>query len=240
MNWLVINIVLSAAISLIPLEAIAIDVESLKAISIHNETKEQVVGNLPEANATLYAVHRDGYLENFRLEANGGIQYFPDWRNTSDRAYGPKLFFNDIDSNGHKELIIVLTTGHGTGVLEQNVHVLHKSKTNIGEVYREVLVDNPMAIFLKNVKTKLTKSEAIIDIGNAKTVIKLDRLGILPNQLFSDIAIGNIITFDVLNNELIADLGAQVSPAGGYIGSFRITYILKDKMYQMKKIEFIH
>ena len=82
-----------------------------------------------------------------------------------------------------------------------------------GEIYREIIVDNPMAILLKNVKTKLTKSEAIINIGNERTVIELDKLGIDPENLFLDVVTGNLVRFDVLDNELTAIMGAQTSPA---------------------------
>ncbi|MBO0601854.1 hypothetical protein I2483_09290 [Sporosarcina sp. E16_3] len=208
-------------------------------ITIQNETKEKVVGNLLEANVTLYAIEREGYLEKFRLEANGGIQYFPYWINVSNEAYWPQLFYKDIIQDGKKELIIVLTRGYGTGVIEQFVHVLHNTETNFGEVYGEILVDNPMAILLKNVKTKLTKSEAIINIGNERTVIQLDKLGIDPKRLFSDVVTGSLVRFDVLDNELTAIMGAQTSPLGGYIGEFHITYEFKDQMYQVKRIKFI-
>ncbi|MGG2082540.1 hypothetical protein [Lysinibacillus pakistanensis] len=38
---------------------------------------------------------------------------------------------------------------------------------------------------------------------------------------------------------MTAIIGAQIAPVGGYIGSFYITYILKDKKFQLKKIKFI-
>lgn len=211
----------------------------IKALANQNETEDKIVGNLPEVNVTLYAIERDGYLENFKLKSNGGIQYYPSWINVSNEAYKPQLFYNDINSDGKKELIIILTTGYGTGIIEQNIYVLHKTKTDIGEVYKEIIVDNPMTILLKNVKTKLTKSKAIINIGNEQTIINIDELDIDPKNLFSDIVTGNIVKFNVLNDKLTAIIGAQVSPVGGYIGSFYITYTFKDGMYQLKRIKFI-
>ncbi len=56
--------------------------------------------------------------------------------------------------------------GSGTGLLEKKGQVLHKTESNIGEVYREILVDNPLAILSKNARKSLTESEAIITIGN--------------------------------------------------------------------------
>lgn len=236
MKWLLIKFTI-LAILLNPLQNKAHD--NSNKIPVQSVTRERVVATLPKEIINLYATERDGYLEKFRLEVNGNSHLFPYWMNVSEEAFRPKIYFNDINSNGEIELIIVLTTGTGTGILEQYVHVFHKTKTNLGYVYKEILVDNPMAIILKNVKTNLTNSEVIIKIGNKETDINIENLGIKPKNLFSDINTGNITKFDVLNNELTAIIGAQVSPAGGFIGNFHISYIFKDNMYQMKKIEFI-
>lgn len=237
MNWLLIKVALIVAISQIPLETKALE-ENYESNFIQNES-EEIVGNLPEANVILYATQKDGYLKNFNLKTNENVQHFPDWTNVSNEAYSPKIFYKDINSDGNKDLIIVLTTDYGTGIQEQNVHVLHNNRVNGGEIYKEILVDNPIAIVLKNVKTSLTKSEATINIRKEKTVIEIGEFGIQNNQLFPEIYVGNIIEFDVLDNELTAIVGAQIAPVGGEIGSFHIKYIYKDKMYQLKKIEFI-
>ncbi|WP_339250105.1 hypothetical protein NSQ43_10880 [Sporosarcina sp. FSL W8-0480] len=201
---------------------------------------EEVVGKIPEAYIYLYATEREGNLEKFRLEANGAIQYFPFWINVSNESYWPQLIYSDINHDGEKELIIILTKGYGTGTILQEVHVLHNTETNIGNVYREMIVDNPMAILLKNVKTKLTKSVATITIGNEKTVIKIDKLRIEPKNLFSDVVTDNLIRFEVIDNKLMAIVGAQIAPAGGYIGSFHLTYEFQNGLYECRKIEFVH
>jgi hypothetical protein len=194
---------------------------------------------LPEAMATLYyATERDGYLENFTLNINGSILHFSTWRNVDNPTYKPKLLYKDINQDGRKELIVLLTTDTGTGINVQNVHVIHKDWTSFEQIYNEILVDNPIAILLKNIKTKLTESEAIITIGDRKTIIQIDKLEIDPKHIFSDISIGNLLNFDVVNGKLTAIVGVNVSPAGGLIGYLHITYIFKDKMYQMKEITF--
>ena len=64
-------------------------------------------------------------------------------------------------------------------------------------------------------------------------------LNIPPEHLFEDIYFGNIINFEIKDNQLIANIGGQISPAGGYIGNIQITYMFKASMYQAKSIEFI-
>ena len=58
MDWLLIKFVLIAAISVIPLDANALN-ENQDLIPINSE-KEQVVGNFPEAKITLYAIQKEG------------------------------------------------------------------------------------------------------------------------------------------------------------------------------------
>lgn len=206
---------------------------------MQKQTTEEIVGELPGTNIILYANEREGRLEKFRLEANGTIQYFPFWINVSNESYWPQLVNIDINLDGKNELIIILTRGYGTGIINQEVHVLHTTETDFGDVYQEIIVDNPTAILLKNVKMELTKSKAIITIGDVKTVIKLEELGIEPRNLFTDITTVNLLRFEVIDNKLTAIVGAQVSPVGGYIGSFRITYAFKNGMYEGTNIEFI-
>ena len=109
---------------------------------------------------------------------------------------------------------------------------------NPNQIQVEVLVDDPIAILLKNVKTELTPNKANVSIGDKKYTIDIKPLGIQSENLFGDIYFGNIIDFEIKDNQLIAKIGGQISPAGGYIGDIQITYIFKDKMYQAKSIEF--
>lgn len=201
---------------------------------IQQTQSADVLTRVPEANATLFAKKKGSMYEEFILEVNGVYKQFPLWKNVTTPTYAPKLFFDDINRDGKKEMTIVLTTGYGTELLQQEVHVLHQTRT----FYNEVLVDNPLAIVLKNVKTKLSEHHAELMIEGHKTVVNIEPLQIHSANLFSDISLGNIVSFEVVEHELIATVGAQVSPAA-YIGAIKIAYDYKDKMYQAKRIEFI-
>ncbi|MCA1321638.1 hypothetical protein LC085_17160 [Bacillus tianshenii] len=202
-----------------------------------NEEKEKILGSIPEAKLTFYAQENEGNLVNFRMSVNGQTKYFPYWRNVSNETYAPQFLYNDINGDGKKELIVILTQGYGTGILEQNVHVLHQARTNAGEAYREIIVDGPRTILLRNVRTNLTKSEAIITILNRKKTYNIEKIVTGPEGLFSNIVTDNLISYEVVKNHLIAKMGAQIGP-GIFIGSFYITYEFKDGFYQMESIEF--
>jgi len=213
---------------------------SLLILLVPIETKanaeEKVVGQLLEANLTLFATEKEGDLTNFKLKVKGETYFFPRWINASNPTYYPELYYSDINNDGKKEIIIVLTTGTGSGIVIQEVHVFHID--NNGNLI-EILVDNPMSIINKNVKTKLSKSEATVSIGNEITKINVEELGIVPSHIFETVALGSIFKFKVINNKLEAIVGAAIAPTGGSLGEIHITYTFKDNMYQAEQIKFI-
>lgn len=100
-----------------------------------------------------------------------------------------------------------------------------------------MLVDDPIAIINKNVKTKLSTEKAEIRIGDKEYKIDLAPLQINPTNLLEDIAFGGVIKYEVKDQQLTATLPAQIS-AAGYLGEIVIVYEYRDKMYQAKSIEF--
>ncbi|MFJ7725104.1 hypothetical protein ACIQXV_02970 [Neobacillus sp. NPDC097160] len=208
-----------------------------QSVAKASSNPKKVISKSEEANVILYATEVDGMYEGFEMKIGGGIKFFPFWINVTNPTYAPIILYNDLNHDGKKDLIFVLTKGYGTGVLDSEVHVLHKIQTNIGENYHEVLVDNPIAVILKNVKTKLTQHKVKVTIGGKTTVINIDKFQIPPEHMFNDVGFGSIIKYDVVDHQLVASIPAQITPAM-FIGSVEITYEFKDKMYQAKKIDF--
>lgn len=130
-----------------------------------------------------------------------------------------------------KELTITLTKGYGSGVRDEEVYVYRYTNGLI-----EVLVDNPLAIIYKNVKTKLTTEKAEIIVGDKVSIV--DTKSIEPSHLFEEIGFGSIIDYEVINNNLMVRVSGQITPAM-FIGDIIIVYEYHNKMYQEKTIDFI-
>ncbi|MDC3416238.1 hypothetical protein [Aquibacillus salsiterrae] len=81
--------------------------------------------------------------------------------NVNNPTYYPELSFSDINRDENEEIIVILTTGSGSGVLIQEVHVFHRDG---GGQIKEIRVEDPVTIAKKNVATELTKSEAVITV----------------------------------------------------------------------------
>ena len=211
-----------------------------KTKAMINEYDE--ISKLNKADVTIYAKKMNGVYTDFKIDYQGSVLKRPYWINTTNPTWSPEIIYEDINKDGKNELIIILTKGNGTGVLEREVHVFHFQNQRINnqlvEVPIEVLVDDPVAIVLKNVKTELLPNRATISIGDKNYTIDTRHFKVEPEHLFQDIYFGNQINFEINDSQLIAKIGGQIAPTGGSIGDVQITYVFKDKMYQAKSVEF--
>ena len=58
------------------------------------------------------------------LYINGNIVYFADWRWWQPRLIFPQVMYYDLDSNGERELAVILPAGSGTGVSMFDLHIV--------------------------------------------------------------------------------------------------------------------
>ncbi|MEI4770958.1 hypothetical protein WAX74_15150 [Psychrobacillus sp. FJAT-51614] len=130
-------------------------------------TKEGYTVIAKKDDITIYAKKMGELYRDFKIDFKGEIYFRPYWMNDTNPTYAPQIIYEDINKDAKKELIIILTKGYGTGVLDQEVYVYR----NTNGLF-DVRVDDPMAIIYKNVKTKLTTEKAEIRIGDK--VYKVD------------------------------------------------------------------
>ncbi|MGD7021461.1 hypothetical protein ACQCVK_02645 [Rossellomorea vietnamensis] len=186
-----------------------------------------------EENIVLYGKEMNDLYYDIKVDFKGAVFSRPFWINVTNPAYAPKIYYQDINRDNRNELIIILTRGYGTGVLDQEVYVFHLGNKR----FKEVLVDSPLAIVNKNIRTSLTPSKAEISIGNKHYSFNVKELKLLPETLFEEINLGSIINYEVKDHKLTATLHPQFSP-GAFVGNIIITYEFRDNMYQAEKIEF--
>jgi hypothetical protein len=194
----------------------------------------EMVSRNKKENITLYGRKMNGLYRGFKIDFKGGIYTRPFWNSETSPTYAPQIFYKDINKDQKKELVITLNTGHGTGVLLEDVHVFH----TIDNRLTEVIVDNPLAIIYKNVKTKLSNEEAEFHIADREYKVDITPFEIKPENLFDDIGFGSIIDYEVMNNNLMVRVSGQISPAMA-IGDIILVYVYRNNMYQAKTIDFI-
>jgi Tol biopolymer transport system component len=193
----------------------------------------RTLASLPDNKASLYPFKEEGGLyDGIIMELGQERKYF-DWKNSTIPTYCPQLHAADIDRDGEEEIIVILTHGTGTGVHEEEVHVINPAD------FSEIIVENPLDIVREKVETSIYhKGEDVtVKIGlNDRTALikmKTEDSGCWGNDVFW----GNVNHFYVSDNELRADIAAQVS-ASGFVGEVEIYYSFDGERFTMEDIEF--
>ncbi|MEH7451209.1 hypothetical protein [Gottfriedia acidiceleris] len=70
-----------------------------------------VVSKLDKENITLYAKKIGDMYRDFKIDFKGETYFRPFWLNVTNPTYSPKIFYEDINKDEKKELIITLTKG---------------------------------------------------------------------------------------------------------------------------------
>lgn len=214
-------------------EALGAEVKWDGQNNVVNIDKPYFVSSNSEAEARLYPFQEiNGMYDGFILEVNGNRQYF-NWKNVSNPTFAPQIIFNDINQDDKKELIIILTTGTGTGVHIEDIHVLNPG------TFTEIEVEAPAEIVEQNIDTEIAgdgdKVAIHIKIGDEETTVYKDKE--YAATWFDNVSIGNSYHYEVLNNDLVVKMAAQVSPAG-FIGQIEATYVFDNGKYRAKSITY--
>lgn len=207
----------------------------VKCIASPDLKDYKLVASLPSENISLFAQSnksKDMY-NKFILVANKKTTV-QNWENVANSTFPPKLLLSDINKDGNRELIVILTTGTGSDLHIENIHILELPNL------KEISILNPINIINENVNTKIiSKDDKVliaISVNNSITEIVKDKS--FTPLWFNNVAFGSEIHWRINNDIIYADVDAQVSPSG-YVGTIEIEYEFKGDMIALKKIRFI-
>ncbi|MCM2534601.1 hypothetical protein NDK43_22480 [Neobacillus pocheonensis] len=166
-----------------------------------------------EADFKLYSkLNSEGDMyEGFYIEYKGR-QCFFDYKNVTNPSFYPEVVYDDISGDGKKDLVVINTLGHGTGISAKEVRVFHEVFFDGEDFLREKLVESP-----------------IIAVHKSKTYQRLIKQG--PVYVGDD-----QIYFQVVDHKLTAHVGARKNQYN--IGDFTVTYQFKNDIYQLKSIHY--
>lgn len=155
------------------------------------------------------------------------------WENVANETYYPELNVMDLDNDQQQELVIFLTLGYGTGVRESQVHVLRKD-------YTEIPFPNPLDNAQSKIQDFVTQKgeERVYTITVGEQTSKLTFKEEDAVEWFEQAVVGNSLSYQVVDNEIVAVLSVQVSP-GTVLGSLEIPYKLVDGQFIEQPVQFI-
>lgn len=159
------------------------------------------------------------------LEASSGVKIiagvkqrtFP-WVVELGEDYLPKVVKADVDADGKWEWIIVLTEGHGTGILKQRVHVLREDLS-------EIPLESPLRAVKREVESRVEiaggQVYAFLRTDHAEYSFQFEKED--AGYWFEDIAFGSRTVYRIEQGRLGFLVSAAVSP-GTFLGHIQGEY----------------
>lgn len=199
--------------------------------SIYDVDEEKLVAEIPSSNIKLYYVKDDvdwGMYEGFIIQINDQKKFYS-WENVNSNRK-PQLILSDLDKDGTDELIVILNTGYGTGVNQEDVHVIKQG-------FHEILVENPSITLHKNVNLKVTDEKVKVILNNKKTVLSKKKIYSEPYEGLGA-GYGHIVRYEFNDNILYAIVPLGVGMNSG-VGEFIVKYKYEDEILQVDRIDFV-
>ena len=148
----------------------------------------------------------DGMYEEITIKTKDNQKTFP-WINVTNPTYLPIKYVADVDNDTKDEIIILLTTGYGTGIYVQDIHILNL------EDLTEIHIEDPIE------SINNTFSSSIVADGNKvnveikwedKTLKKTYDESYTVNW-FEKISFGSHVYYEVIDNKIISRVSGAVS-----------------------------
>jgi hypothetical protein len=203
--------------------------------SIYDVDEKKLISDIPNLDIKLYYVQYDdskGMYRGFVLQI-GGVKKNFRWENVLNPSRKPRLILSDLDKDGENELVVVLNKGYGTGVQDEEVHVI-----KLDLFFYEILVESPLIALHKNVHIEKSPGQIMISLNNKKTVLNKKGMTWLPHLEDLGAGYGHHIGYEVSDNILYSRVLLGVGTNAG-VGEFIIKYEYKDEIYQVQSIDFI-
>ncbi|MFM9279261.1 copper amine oxidase N-terminal domain-containing protein [Paenibacillus jiagnxiensis] len=192
---------------------------SKKEVAIQSKT-DQAVSEVNTSNSNSILAKNNGVsISSAAPEQNGVFKQLTvstssmkktfKWSNEANPAFYPEIHLADIDQDGKNEIVVILTSGTGTGVLIQNIHVLN------GKDLSELPIENPVDAVQQNVQTSIIKEDGkvIVAATYKDQTLKKEYNEADAGVWNSKVSFSQIVRYTVKDNKINAILPGAVSPA---------------------------
>lgn len=200
-------------------ETVSINQVSGKPISESEDKTVAITGDKTES----------GTYENLKIQTPVFSRSIPGY-NVTNPSYEPQIITQDLTGDGHEEIVIILTTGYGTGVYQSNVLVYNAEGTPI-------VVEDAETSFLKQFSGKFNAKGLDLTVQGSHFAIPWENIMSGKEHAFDQPGIGSIMQYAVEEGVLTATTAVQVSPSE-FVGDLKLKYSLKNGLLQAGDLSF--
>ncbi|MEC0123607.1 hypothetical protein [Paenibacillus pabuli] len=200
--------------------------------------KEEYVSAAPEnENVRLYPmkVEGSGYLYNgMTLEVSGKTREFAEWQGEGG-TYKPEVHELDLNGDGKKEIVVLFTAGHGTGIYLGEAHIIDP------DTLEEMKMQSLDEIVKQHVKSKVRVAPDQIDVDVTVDGVRSDpsRIdGDTSGGLYNEeLKFGGVTYYSVENGKLVVS-AAGAYGTGLYDGDLTFAYEYKDGEWKASDLKY--
>lgn len=200
--------------------------------------KGEYVSVAPEnENVRLYPmkVEGSGYIYNgMVLEVNGKKREFGKWQGEGG-SYKPEVHELDLNGDGQKEIVVLFTAGHGTGIYLGKAHIIDPN------TLEEMKMQSLDEIVKQHVNSKVSVTPGQVTIN-----VTVDGVHAEPSLMEEDtsegvyneeLKFGGVVYYSVENGKLVVSASGAYG-MGLYDGDLNFTYEFKDGEWQAMDLEY--
>lgn len=209
-----------------------------KVYAVDRAVVEYIISDVWYNNIFLIADKKDGMAyQNFTVQVGDGggseeLYHFPNWYNVK---FAPNLFYEDINSDELKDIIVVLISGAGSGLSTKEIHVLNQVQDPYRR-YEEVPVESINDVVKRLVKMEQKGNEIMISIGKKKYEVDYSKFGY--STPVSSPGVGSIEDYKPENGVLYGFTTVFVSIPEASIGTLKVKYGWDGNMYKAESVIF--
>lgn len=180
-------------------------------------------------------VEGSGYIYNgMILEVNGQTREFSKWQGEGG-SYKPEVHELDLNGDGKKEIIVLFTAGHGTGIYLGQAHIIDPD--TLEEMNMQPL-DEVVKQHMQS-KVNVTSGKVTIDVA-------LDGVKLEPSQIeeetddiayHDELQFGDVVYYSVENGKLEVTASGAYGPAG-YDGDLTFAYVYQAGEWKAENVEY--
>lgn len=152
---------------------------------------------------------------------NNNVKQY-DWENVVNPTYYPIIYYEDVNNDNVKEIIINTTLAYGTGVNLNKLHILNSKNLN------EYKIENIHDYIKQNVKVTIN------DILTVKINGDIQQINVEnfsnDTMLFEEAVFSNIIEYKIKDNKINALVPVQIS-ATEFLGSLIFEFDFIDNSF---------
>lgn len=203
--------------------------QTVTVISKENEEKalnNKLLGVIKEKEIYLYGKwSEEGSYEQILLK-NGNKEKEFNWKGIWKE---PELLLSDLNSDGKEELVTIITTGYGTGFLQQEIHIINL------DTMTEFTIENPVNIVKDSVKTKLSSNKVIFSVGKETAIAEIEPMLNSIAEEYKSLIYGTFMRYYVDNNTIKVSVDSKTNP-GNFLAEFEVSYKFENNNFKKDKV----